>query len=437
MNSELPLREFDQSENGLAPSEQISLYTALIKVIDEDLREIKGRSSREGWTVTGIITSIIAAGAALFSRLRMVEEIPDQTIEYGITSLITLYLLWAIHNALSDGEPRYPKSGRLVSSSKFASGKLFFIALRLVILGALFVLLSQSDFASGSISLTAIFTVFPIIYGLLSFWFIKKTGRHIGNNPIFAKTWRMAGPVAAAGYLTIAITLMAQLPLPLGPGLVSAFEIGLLGAAIVFLLESLFGLARPATSVAELEELRDDIVMRDISLNDATARYRIIREGKSSWDELRSEYDKLLRGLSHQGRILDEQMVLVRKQLDIVSQRLLPDAEEHVLQDLADEISQLAESYSVHSQELDAASARSNSELDAFWTRLTRVTEATGDTATDQTIRTNVVTVLQDLKQRGQQVFDTYLRVQEVINERHRQHMQLQQSEAPPKDGEL
>ncbi len=399
----LPIRNYDQDEDGLTSSEQISIYAGLVRVIEEDVKFIQARNSREGWTLVGVLGLLVASFAGLFRQLSEITELPLEAGKFGAVSLMFLYLLWATFNMLS-GQEAFPKPGRVIPLKEFLRGRVFFFVLRGLILMLLSWFLKSTDFSSASITACIILILIPYAYGILSVIAMHYTKRPFGNNPNFAKAKPFINYLPILCYGSAVSLLASQLLFPVGPGLTRAYIIGFLMSAIVVLLELFLALAGESANVSALIDLRDDLIIRDISLNEAIVRYRIIREGKSLWDEMQPDYEEIMQELRHQDAIYDEQTAIVNKQVELVTTKFLPEKSEQETKQLETDLSALTKSFGVHNQEVVSSVGRVTPKIEPFFTKLRKVTDATGDTVADTFIRSTLDTAFNRLRERETQI---------------------------------
>lgn len=372
-------RSFDQ--DSIDDSSQITLYSKLIDIIENDVERIASENSRQGLSIWGILGSIVTGVAFFLGRTSQVDEIPVGTTEVACTSLIFFYLIWAIYNFLSGGGGT-PKPGRLISHKDFLKGRIFFIVLRGVILAILSFSILNANFTQWSQWVTVILIFIPILLLASSVTAMKITKMPFGNQRNWI-TYSALG-ISLLCYLIPLIILVNQLSFPIGKSLSDAFSIGLTMSIVVVLFELLLSLASTSPSVDEYLDLRDDIILREIALNDALARYRIIREGKSSWDELQFDFQEIMGMFRHHEAILDEQIGIIKRQVNASP----------------DEFIELSKSFMVHVKSHESNTSNLVERYQRFLERLRMTLSVTGDAGTDYYIRNELDSALSRLREK-------------------------------------
>lgn len=379
------LRSFDQEE--IDDSDQIAIYSKLIDVIDRDIETLRSQNAREGLSIWGVLGGIVAAMVYLFDKTSRIDSLPAATIEVGCVSIILFYLLFMVYNILS-GSGTFLKPGRLMGHREFLKGKLFFVGFRIAILGTVTYFLFQSNFLQWTVVLSVVLVFVPIAFMIGSLFAYQYTKLPFGNNPRNQWATTLFQAIALLSYLVPLFLLASQLHFPIGKEATDSFVIGLTIAIVGTLLEFLFSIASDTSTIASYMDLRDDLVIRDLSLNEALERYRIIREGKSSWDELKVDFQQILNSINHQSAVFDEQLSIMSKQK--TAER--------------SEFDSLTKSFFVHVQTINAFSQRLTAELSVFQSKLIRTLSATGDNATDQYIRNELATRMGQLRDKQNHV---------------------------------
>jgi hypothetical protein len=378
---ELPLRRFDQES--LEDSDQIALYSKLIDVIDRDIDNIRTGSAREGLTMWGILGAIVAGLGYLFGKTSQLDHLPALTPEVACSSLLFFYLIWLLYNVLS-GAGSWPKPGRLISYHDFVKGRVFFLIVRFVILLALTSVILQMNLSLFARMATVILGLFPTLIGAGSVLAMKFTDRPYGNNPQYRISTIFFLSVSFLCYLVPIVVIGGQLKFPVGQELSDAFSIGMTISAIVVLFELFLILAADNSNVKAYTDLRDDLILRDIGLNDALSRLRIVKEGKSSWDELKGDFEKVKADINHMMTVFDEQLAIIKKQ---------ENADEA-------EFQSLSKSFMVHLATIKKSDGLLTEGVQEFGTRLQKTFAATGDRHTDNYIRSELDSALRELQEK-------------------------------------
>lgn len=381
---EPPLRSFDQTQ--IEDPDQITLYTELIHILEKDIEEIRKKGERDGLSIWGILTGIVAGLGFMFSKTSQLTAIPPDTIKVATTSLIVAYLFIFIYNLLSQNQGLKPK--RLMSSKEFVRDRIFFFVFRTLALGALSYFLLGTDFIPWTTTVSVVLLFVPVL--LLAIYIVAMlfSERPFGNNPEAQKASYLGSALAFACYLVPAILLGSQLAFPFGEAATTAFSLGLTVSGIVVLVELLCSTVLAETSATHYLDLRDDLVLRELSLNDALERYRIIREGKSSWDELKQEFQEIMQAVDHHIAVYGEQLDIISKQDEA----------------LIDDFNRLSASFVVHAESLRTSWPPLQKRLDRFTKRLSKVYAATGDRTTDQFIRDEIQKKLLEAVDKEKQV---------------------------------
>jgi len=380
------LRSFDQES--INDSDQIALYSKLIDVIDKDVESIRSQNSREGVTIWGIIGGIVTGVAFFLSKTSQLDALPPMTIETACVSLIFLYLVWGIYNVRSGGGSM-PKPGRLISTNKFLSGRVIWLLLRATVLLVFSFFLLNTSFINWSRWLTIALVFVPLLIigaSTLAMWLNKLP---FGNNPRSRPFTIFALILSLLCYLIPSVLLGSQLSFPVGKEPSDAFSIGIAISLVIVLFEMLLTLASDTSNTTAYLDLRDDIILRDISLDDALLRYRIIREGMSSWDQLKSDFEEIIKHVNHTISIFDEQLGIIEKQKTATEA----------------DFGSLSKSFMVHMETLKNEDQRLSQQYSRFDKKRRRTFAATGDRATDEFILNALNSALQLLQSKQNETY--------------------------------
>lgn len=382
---EPPLRSFNQEE--LSTAEEISLYSKLIDVIDKDVESIRSSDTRQGLTTWAILGAIVAGIGFFLGKTHDLTKLPTETTKVACAALVVFYLVLYLYNLLR-GSEFLPKPGRFVDNSQYFRGYTFLLLLRAVILTGLSYLLLQTDFSWWSRVVSIVLLFIPVLIAAASVLGAKVTNQPMGNNPASRK-------VAVAGlvltflcYLVPGVWLGSQLLFPIGSELSDAFSLGMALSAAVAFFEVLLARATNTSNIPAYLDLRDDLVLRDIPLNDALERYRLIREGKSSWDELKPAFQRIIQTADHQLRVFDEQLAIIAKQQGAG----------------AAEFEELSRTFLLHAETTRTGSEHLQSEIDQLLKKLPKILGVTGDLNTDQYVRNELYNAVIRLRDKEMQV---------------------------------
>lgn len=363
------------NEEALTSSDQISLYKELLRVLEKDIDEIQSQNSREGWSVWGILGAIATAAGVFFSQTKDLNIIPQSTPMIACSFAILFFSLSGVFTVISSPSVLV-KPGRLINARDAYKGRRFLFVLRLFfLLVADFVILS-SDLAAWVKIVTILLPLLPSTFFLgVVFWF-QRSDRSLGNTPVSSKYQGIWGLFFLFCYWIPVVFLFSYLPPPVGAQLTAGYVMGIMIAVIVFLLEVLFSVVAPPMSLAELQTLRDDIVFRRLNLNDALGRYKVLREGKSLFEEVKVEYDQIISQLTYQDQLYSVQSNLLSEigKLEVPVGGTTEGTASRKAQ-----IETLDKSLEIHQHELENSHSLVKEILPKFYDRLKKAAEATGD----------------------------------------------------------
>lgn len=395
---EPPLRSFDQES--LTAAEEISLYSELIRVVEKDIDSINSKDTRNGLSIWGIVTAMVASIVYLLGQTRELSEVPGDAPEIACVSIIFLYLGWFVVNVLS-GTGFGLKPGRLMAPKEFLKGRIFFLSLRFSILLLVSYVLIQTDFVYWTKVVSIALVFIPIMIGSLSFIALSYTKRPFGNNP---KHKRSASGVLVSSllcYFISVVVLGSQLHFPVGHDLSDSYIVGITVSSIIFLFELLLSMASGSSGDSKLADFRDDLILREMSLNEALNRYKILREGKSFLDEMKPDYDRIIQRLNQPGVIFDEQIEILGKVENVLPKDPSDPRDSAAIKE---EVDALISSFQIHRLEIGNSFELMKSEWEPFYEKLRKSAEATGDYETEHFIRRSIDTAVASLVQKEQEV---------------------------------
>lgn len=274
-------------ETDLEVGDLIELYKELIRIIEKDIENLA--STRFGFTPWSLLTALGAVGLILFGVGNGIFE-ADPTLVgraylFGYFALQEVYILVSATDFDNPVKPKrvyFPRERLAFYPPLIFRWVLFVVAIVISLRvwewngSAVFAIIG-----SLIVALTYILMTLPLLLNPLT-----------GNNPRFGK----AGPVVIAilnvGYACLIISSFLFLPWPVQLTAAS-FAIGGLLALMVVLAELYIVTASPNPIVKRLSNLRDDIIFRRKSINDALLELRRIREGSTFFEAVAAEIEKV------------------------------------------------------------------------------------------------------------------------------------------------
>lgn len=394
-SSDLPI---DEDEIGV--SNQISLYTELIRILEKDIDDAQTRSSREGWNTWGILAAIATAVAFLLSQTKDLQEIPTETKSICITFILLFQFLLGAYNFLT-GNKNFVKGKRLIDSKQVFNGRKFLLFVRFLILLAISFGIYFSDYPVW-IKITSIALIFiPVLYMILTLFLSSYTQVFIGNNPKYKKISPIFNYTVLAFHLTAIILLGYSLKFPVGQFLSAAYVIGLSVSVVIFLTEVLLMNSMQVETVSELQDLKDDIIFRRTNLNEALYRYQILKEGKSLFDEMKTDFDRVMSYLHREEEIYVEQKKIVKKLTELLASK---DDSEKVLKDKNEQAEIYSKSFETYSREMNGLISMVTKEFDPFYKKLKKAADASGDYEAEDLIKRLLNQKLNELVQKENEI---------------------------------
>lgn len=383
-------------EDELETSQQIALYTELIRILEKDIDDAQSRSSKEGWTTWTILGAIAGAIFVLLGQTKDLQAIPPETTPITITFIILFQFILGAYNFLT-GNKYLAKEKRLIDSKLAFKGRRFLFYVRFIILVFVSIFIYSIDYPVW-IKFTSIILIFiPVIYVLLTLFLTSYTQRPIGNNPKYQKVSPIFGFLFLFFYLVAIILLGYQLNFPVGQSLSAAYVIGLSLSAIVVLAEVLLSTSISTEEVSDLQELKDDIVFIRVGLNEALNRYKILREGKSLFDEMKGDFDRIMGCLYREEEIYNEQKKILKKISELTPLRT---DSEQIQKDKNEQISLLSNSFGTYTREMNGLVSLVTKDLPPFNQKLRKSAEACGDYEAENLINNLIVQKLNELVQK-------------------------------------
>lgn len=369
-------------EDELESSDQIALYTEIIRILEKDIDDAKSRSSQEGWNTWGILGAIAAAVFVLLGQTKDLLEIPSETVTITLTFIILFQFFLAAYNFLTNGK-NLAKEKRLIDSKQVFKNRRFLLFLRLTTLTVVSIFIFSADYPIWlkATSVTLIFI--PILYILLTIFVSSYTKIPIGNNPKYQRVGSVFGFIFLLLYLIAVILLGNQLKFPIGQSLTAAYVIGLSLSSIVVLSEVLLTTSTQTEPINELQDIKDDIIFRRTNLNEALYRYQIIKEGRSLSDEMQEDFNKIMAYLHREEEIYIEQKKILKKLSELLPMK--NDSGE-VIKDKGEQSSIYLKSFETYTREMNGLISLVTSELNQFNTKLKKAADASGDYETQDLI---------------------------------------------------
>jgi hypothetical protein len=236
---------------------------------------------------------------------------------------------------------------------------------------------------------------------LLAIYVSSYTNRPFGNNPKYQKISPVFGFIFLIFYLLAVILLGYDLRFPIGQSLSAAYVIGLSLSAIITLAEVLLANSISSEPVNDFQELKDDIIFRRVALNEALNRYKILREGKSLFDEMKIDFDRVMGYLYREEEIYGEQKKILKKISELTP---LKNDSEKIAKDKNEQISILSNSFRAYTKEMSGLISIVTTELPPFNQKLRKSAEACGDYEAENLINNLIVQKLNELAQRESEI---------------------------------
>jgi hypothetical protein len=279
--------------------QELTLTLELINRVEKDIDELRGKRSREGFSVYVALAGFAAVAFLLLSDLGKLSKIPFAKVAVVLLAgLLLMKIPWAIYQLLAidlvTAQP--PEKGRF-----FWSNDLFFehriagmFQLILFVGGATVVLFLHFPFWI-SVSTVFAFLLYVFILGLVSIFSFRK-------KPLSPESTRKFIMVSmpALFLLMTAVSLFGLIPrmkLPIGSE-TSSYAIAVLLLAMVFFMDTLIRLSTPSLLLRKLERLRYDIIFLKADLKDAWTRYEVIAIGHYISEEVRGDMDEIIRSFN-------------------------------------------------------------------------------------------------------------------------------------------
>ena len=408
-------------EDELKESDQITLYKEFIRILEKDIDDAKSRNSREGWNTWGILGAIVASVILLLGQTKDLQEIPQETKMICITFILLFQWIFGAYNVFT-GNRSFVKERRLIDSKQIYKGKRFLFLIRFLILLAVSFGIYTSDYSLW-IKVTSITLILvPILYMILALFLGAYTQIFIGNTPKNQKVNSISAYSILMFYLMAIILLGYELKFPMGKSLSAAYAIGFSLCAIVILIEVLLSNSTSTDEIADLQDLKDDIIFRRTFLNEALNRYQILKEGKSLFDEMKIDLDRIMGYLHREEEIYIEQRKIVKKLTELISSK--PHSQE-MLEDKNEQASIHSKSFETYSREMNSLTSLVKSEFDPFYKKLKKAADASGDYETEDLIKKLLNQKLSDLVEKENEINIERTNLSEQAN-----RLKLQDSES-------
>jgi hypothetical protein len=380
MNEQSIYQLIDEKE--LSTAEEITLTTQLIRILEKDIDDKKSANTREGWSTWAILGGIVGAALLLFGQTKEIQQIPPETAKIGAVFLLLFFFLSAGYNVLS-GSPQLVKAGRLISAEEVFKGQKLLIILKLFLYSIISFTIFLSDFNFWTKLFAIILILLPIFLVSFSILAANYAKIPIGNNPQKPEIASRFAYLTLSFYFMAVVLLGAQLPFPVGQTLSSAYVIGISLSIIIALFEVLLSTAHTPREVPVLEDLKDEIIFRRVGLNEALNRYKILKEGKTLFEEMKPDLDKFLSNMYQQEEIYNDQIAIVKK-----FRELLPTQNdtEDMMELKQKDAEMLNRSAQISREKLISLNHAIQVEIPTFNNKLIKVASATGDFETKKII---------------------------------------------------
>lgn len=387
-------------ETLLDTTQQITLFNELIRIIEKDIDDERAKNSREGWTLWGILGAIAATGLLFFSETRNLTQFPVEIALISCIFIISFHILWLFYNLVA-GEGVSIKEKRLKSPTKVFQHKRAVAVLSIVIYSSISSIIYFSSLSFWEKIFAISLILLPIVYMLLSVLILIKTGIPMGNNPNFQKGRSIVALFVLLSFLAAVIIMVRHLPFPVGTSLTAAYTLGICISIIVVLLEVLLNMASPSEVLVGLKDLKDDIVFRRVGLNTALNQYKVLKEGKTLFEEIKDDYEKIMSFLFYQEDLYNQIQIILRKLHEYAPAK---DDTEVVEENKKEQTSQLGQSFQTYFRQLQNSFPMVQNELQPFNVKLNKAAIASGDYETQLIIQQTIQSKFNELVKKEQEM---------------------------------
>lgn len=272
-------------EGSLGSGDLIELYKELLRIIEKDIDNLA--IIKSGFTPWSLLTALGAVGLILFGLGKGIFEADARLV--GLTYLFSYFALQSLYilvssidfyNSIKPNRVYFPRERFGYYPALIFRWISFVISIvvayRVWEWGPSFILAMLGLLLVGFIYVTM---AIPLLLNPLT-----------GNNPRFEKVGTVFSTILNIGSGIMVVSSFLFLPWP-EESTASSFAIGGLLAVLIVLAELYIVVACPNPLIKRLTILRDDIIFRRKSLNDALLELRRIREGITYFEALATEIE--------------------------------------------------------------------------------------------------------------------------------------------------
>jgi hypothetical protein len=390
---------------------RLSVYLELIRIIERDIDEIVAGDTRNGWTSWGIAAGIAAALMLLFSETRKLASFPTIAVEQIGLAGVLLYNVAVLGLRVLSFDQGNIRPGKLRWSNEAyfafvpsAVFSLLILILSFFLAATLILPLSVKIVTLAAFGLWSLWTIFLLAFSRMEF--------PLGNNRVSRKSGRI---ISVATLLLSALAMLAmgsQLRFPVGEEATLPYIIAGIILVVLVLIGNLVFTVAPSRLLSNLKDLRNEIVFLRIEIDEALRRYEVISEGESLPDAIQKELSEILTDLNvieyahwNMHRLIEQMTRKLPGKDELVSTRDQKTAELGLDKD----------SYYLHEAKCTDITNSLGPKVEKLTKKMSRVSAATEDWGSENTIRASLTERLQlmqrvetQLKQRRNAV-DYYL----------------------------
>jgi hypothetical protein len=405
-------------EDELEVSDEISLTLELIRLLEKDIDDEQSRNSKDGWTTFGVLGAIVGAVFLLLGQTKDLQEIPVDTSVITVTFVFLFQFLFSAYNFLT-GNGSFVKEKNLIDSKKIFGQGNAFIFVRIFILSLVSIVICFLDYPIW-IKITSMLLVFmPAIFFIFYYFLSRYIEIPMGNTPKSQKVTSISGFTFLLFQLIAILLVGNQLTFPVGQSQSAAYVIGFSISAIVFLTEVLLSFTSPPKIVGDLQNLKDDIVFRRLGINESLNKYKILKEGKSLFDQMKPSYNQLMNCLYREEEIYLEKKRILKKISELLP---LKSDTEKVTNDKNEQTSILTNSLETYKRELNGLILLvSNDLMPPFYKKLKLSAQASGDFEAETIIHNLIDQKIRELVQKEREInLETSNLMNNIANSGHK-----------------
>ena len=412
----------------LEDKEEVQLYLELIRVIERDIDDIKTGDTQNGWTSWALLGATAAAVLLLLEETRKLQSIPGQDAAVILLAALLLYnIVKLLANFLNSASSPEVRPGRVKWSRDIFFPLLPVTFYRMLIFLAAAAVAYSLQIRSGPKTLViatfaywSLWAVMPPIYSIINY--------PLGNRKEFKKFAYIGIATLLILSLTTFVLLLTHLQPPLGEAATLPFILAGLSTTIIILMENFISTLGPSRLLANLLDLRNDIVFLRVDIDEALQRYEVLQEGETLPIALKQELNEII----NTANIIEYAYSNMATLLGRINENLpyLRQTPDHK-QDQRKQLLLDLDSYSLHRTKCQDIDSSLNKSIKKFTKKLTLVSGATGDWLGENTIRSFLTQKFQQLSNVRADLDNRFLSVQNYLNNPQETTEQLPRPQNP------